>query len=170
MNGFHLSCKSKYISSAAVSRYWLFVFLYYSVCFASPAACAAAQWNGSGKWPSRKIQPILLLQLLPPCFTSGWFFGLITVWCNGQLYWHHCGGNKWTRKVCGNRATPSLLAWLLKVELKLHFQIFLEFCFEEQLFRVWLVNLLPFSMEMELIIAETKPDFIYWLLFLVCEF
>lgn len=95
-----------------------------------------------------------------------WFFSLITLWCNGQLCWHYCDGNKWTGKLCGGRATPTLLAWLLNVEwqLKLLFQIFLEFCSEEQLLRVWFVSFFPFQIETELIVPEAKLYFIYWLL------
>lgn len=132
--------KHFFSSCVVLSRYWLFL-----SCSASLAVCAAAQGNGSGKWSARKIQS-LLPQILPACFTTGWFVSLITVWCNEQLYWHHCDGNKWTKEECGRRATPTLLAWLLNVEwqLKLLFQILLEFCSEEQLLRVWFVSLFHF--------------------------
>jgi len=143
---FRLQVQVHFFSSTDVlSRYWLFVSLYYPVCFASSAVCAAAQWNGSGKWSARIIQP-----LLTPAFSTlfhSWFVS--SAWSLSDAmgsYKHHRDGNKQIRKVCGRRATPTSLAWLLNVEwqLKLLFRIFLEFCSEKQYLRVFFASLFPF--------------------------
>lgn len=65
-----------------LSKYWLYISLYYCFCFACPAVSATAQWNGSVGWSARKIQP-LLPQLLSYYFITG----LVLQFDHGVVQW-----------------------------------------------------------------------------------
>lgn len=130
VNGFHLGCKSKYVSSAAMMSWvdigYLYPYIILFVLLVHLFVQMHSEMDQGSNLPEK-------YSCSSPSFYHFisqlvWFFSLITVWCNGQLCWHHCDGNKWTRKVCGRRAAPTVLAWLPNVEwqLKLLFKSLLS--------------------------------------------